>query len=112
MVSWSSIAYGGALSALVAGVLVALVARGRRLTAAINAALGAAAGSIAWNAILRITRSGWPASWRDVGSGFFAFAASALLLSLGPLVNARARRTLALALLAGFAALFVAVYVY
>jgi len=112
MVSWSTIASGAALSALFAGILVALAARGQRLTAAINAALGAAAGPITWNAIVRATQAGWPASWKDVGSGVFAFVASALLLGLGPLANARTRRILALALLAGVAALLVDVYLY
>jgi hypothetical protein len=112
MVSWSTIAYGAAVSALLAGILVALAARGQRLTAAINAALGAAAGPMIWNAILRTTQAAMPATWQDIGSGVFAFAASALLLGLGPLANARARRTLALALLAGLAAFLVDAYLY
>lgn len=121
MISWSTIAYGAALSAIVAGVLVAIAARGR-LSAGLSAALGAAAGPLAWNAILRATHANtfftdapitvMPASWQDTGSGVFALAATALVLGLGALAAAPARRTVALSLLAGLAAFLVDVYLY
>jgi len=57
MISWSTIAYGAAPSALLAGALVAFAARGNRIPAGIAAALGAAAGPIAWNAILHATHA-------------------------------------------------------
>jgi len=122
MISWSTIAYGAALSAVLAGVLVALAAPGHRAGAGITAALGAAAGPVAWNAILRATHADafftdapvavMPASWQDTGSGVFAVAASALLFGLGPLAAATARRAAALSLLAGLAAFVVDVYLY
>jgi len=122
VISWSTIAYGAALSALLAGVLVALAARGHRLAAAVTAALAAAGGPIAWNAILRATHAStfftdapvklMPASWQDTGSGVFTIAACAVLLGLGPLATAPARRTAALSLLAGVAAFLVDVYLY
>jgi hypothetical protein len=122
MISWSTIAYGAALSALLAGVLVAIAGRGRRLSAGLSAALGAAGGPVAWNAILRATHANtfftdapitvMPASWQDTGSGVFALAATALLLGLGALADAAARRTVALSLLAGLAAFLVDVYLY
>ena len=122
MISWSTIAYGAALSALLAGILVGLAARGHRLSAGVTAALGAAAGPIAWNAILRATHAStfftdapvkvMPASWQDTGSGVFTLAATAFLLGLGPLAGAPARRTVALSLLAGLAAFLVDVYLY
>jgi hypothetical protein len=122
MLEWSTIVYGAALSALLAGVLMALVARGQRVAAGIGAVVGAAAGPIAWNAILRATHaitfftdapiSAMPASWQDVGSGVFAFAATALVLGLGLLAGARARRAVALSLLAGVVAFLVDVYLY
>ena len=122
MISWSTIAYGAALSALLAGVLVWLAARPDRWPAAIGAAVGAAAGPVAWNAILRATHAStfftdapvvvMPASWQDTGSGVFALAATALILGLGPLAGATARRTVTLSLLAGLAAFLVDVYLY
>lgn len=122
MISWSTIAYGAALSAVLAGVLVALAARGKRVSAGACAALGAAAGPVAWNAILRATHAStfftdapvtvMPASWQDTGSGVFALAVTALLLGLGPLATAASRRTVALSLLAGLAAFLVDVYLY
>jgi hypothetical protein len=122
MISWSTIAYGAALSAVLAGVLVALAARGQHLPAAIGAALGAAAGPVAWNAILRATHAStfftdapvvlMPASWQDTGSGVFALGVTAVILGLGPLAGATGRRTVALSLLAGLAAFLVDVYLY
>jgi hypothetical protein len=79
VIGWSSIVYGAVLSAVPAGVLVALAARGQRLVVGVGAAIGAAAGPIAWNAILRATHADtfftdapiavMPASWQDTGSG-------------------------------------------
>src|SRR3954451_8394455 len=95
MISWSAIGYGAELSALVAVMLVALVARGHRVAAGLSAAAGAIAGPVAWNAILRATHANtfftdapvavMPASWQDTGSGIFTLAATAIVLGLGPL---------------------------
>jgi hypothetical protein len=123
MISWTSIAYGAALSALVAGVLVAVVAGGQqRVPVGLTAALGAAAGPIAWNAILRATHGTtfftdapivvMPASWQDTGSGVFALGATTVLLGLGLLRHQPAQRTVSFALVAGLAAFLVDVYLY
>lgn len=122
MLAWSTIVYGAVLSALLAGVLVALAARERRLAATVGAVVGAAVGPIAWNAILRATHAStfftdapltvMPASWQDVGSGVFAFAVTALVLGLGQLAAVSARRLVALSLLASLAAFLVDVYLY
>jgi hypothetical protein len=122
VISWAVIGYGAALSALLAGVLVALAAPGNRLTAGTGAAVGAAAGPIAWNAILRATHASTfftdaplvilPASWQDTGSGVFTIATTAIVLGLGPLGGQPARRVVPLALLAGLAAFLVDVYLY
>jgi len=122
MIGWTVIGFGAALSALVAGVSVAVVARGQRVAAGLGAAAGAAIGPLAWNAILRATHADsfftdapiavMPASWQDTGSGVFAIAATALVLGLGPLGGLTARRTVSLALLAGLAAFLVDVYLY
>jgi hypothetical protein len=122
MISWSAIGFGAAQSALAAGLLVALVARGQRVAAGIGAAAGAAIGPLAWNAILRATHAdsfftdapvtAMPASWQDTGSGVFAIAATALVLGLGPLGDRPARSTVGYCLLAGLAAFLVDVYLY
>jgi hypothetical protein len=122
MIGWGTIGYGAAVSAVVAGTLVAAVGRGHRVSAAMGAAVGAAAGPIAWNAILRATHADtfftdapvavMPASWQDTGSGVFALAGTAVLLGLGPLGAAPGRRTVGYALLAGLAAFLVDVYLY
>ena len=82
MIGWGQIGYGAALSALAAGLLVAAVARDRRLPAGLVAAVASGAAAVAWNAILRATHAEQfftdapiavlPASWQDTGSGVFA----------------------------------------
>ncbi|MGW5643919.1 hypothetical protein ACWEV3_30075 [Saccharopolyspora sp. NPDC003752] len=122
MLTWTTIAYGAILSALLAGIAVVLAARELRVRAALGAAAGAFTGPFAWNAILHATSAHQffvdapvrviPASWQDTGSGVFSIAATALLLGLGPLGSRPARPTMALALLAGVAAFLVDVYLY
>jgi hypothetical protein len=121
MIGWGQIGYGAALSALVAGLLVALVRPHRTATVG-AAALAAVAGPVAWNAILRATHAAafftdapipvLPASWQDTGSGVFTVAAATLLLGFGTDRAAPARRTATVALLAGTAAFLVDVYLY
>jgi len=113
MLSWDSILYGATLAAL---------ARPRQPAIILTGALATAAGPLAWNAILRATHASQfftdaplrllPASWQDTGSGVFALAATAVLLGVGPLAAAPARRTVALAALCGLAAFLVDVYLY
>jgi hypothetical protein len=122
MLSWASILYGAALSAVVAGVALAALVRPRRLTVILTAVLATAVGPLGWNAILRATHASQfftdaplrllPASWQDTGSGVFALAATAVLLGVGPLAAAPARRTIGLAALCGLAAFLVDVYLY
>ena len=122
MLSWASILYGAALSAVVAGVALAALTRPRRLTVILTAVLATAIGPLGWNAILRATHASQfftdaplrllPASWQDTGSGVFALAATAVLLGVGPLAAAPARRTIGLAALCGLAAFLVDVYLY
>ena len=122
MLSWTDIVYGAALSAIVAGVVTALVARERRGAIALVAAVAAIAGPVVWNAILRSTHANefftdapvklLPASWQDTGSGVFALAVAALLLGFGPLAAEPARRTTGFALVTGLAAFLVDVYLY
>jgi len=122
MLSWPSILYGAALSAVAAGAALTALARPRQPAVILTGALAAAVGPLAWNAILRATHATQfftdaplrllPASWQDTGSGVFALAVNAVLLGLGPLAAAPARRTIALALLCGLAAFLVDVYLY
>jgi len=53
MLSWGTMLYGAALSALLTAVLVAAAIRPRRPTVIATAAAGALLGPLAWNAILR-----------------------------------------------------------
>lgn len=122
MLSWGTILYGAALSAVAAGLLVFAYRRSARLDVLATAAFSGAAGPFLWNAILH--RVGgreffvdapiavMPASWQDTGSGVFAVAAATVLLGLGPVRNEPARRVAVLALLCGLGAFLVDVYLY
>jgi hypothetical protein len=122
MLSWSTIADGAALSAILAVVLVAVAVRPRRAAVIATAALSAVVGPVAWNAMLRATGGSsffvdapiavFPVSWQDTGSGVFTLAAGALLLGIGPLRAEPGRRVAAAGLLAAAAALVVDVYLY
>ncbi len=121
MLDWSTVAYGAALSAILAVVLVALVPP-RRIGVIVTAGLAAGLGPAAWNAILNAVHApgfftdapipAFPVSWQDTGSGVFAVATAALLLGLGPQGTDPGRRVAVVALLAGIAALVVDVYLY
>jgi hypothetical protein len=122
VLSWTDIVYGAALSAIVAGVLTAVVAREQRGALAAVAAVSALAAPISWNAILLGTHANefftdaplklLPASWQDTGSGVFTLALAGLLFGFGPLAAEPARRATAFALLAGLSAFVVDVYLY
>ncbi|WP_137815310.1 hypothetical protein [Gandjariella thermophila] len=122
MLSWGVIAYGTALSAALAVLLVLLIARERRPAILAAVAAGAIAGPVAWNAILRTTHADqfftdapivvFPISWQDTGSGVFALAAAALILGFGPLRTAAGHRATSLAGLAALGALLVDIYLY
>lgn len=121
MLPWGVIAYGAALSALLAVALAGL-ARERQRSVLLAVAIGAFAGPVAWNAILRATAANqffvdapipvFPISWQDTGSGVFALAALAVLLGLVPLRTEPGHRVLLLALLGALAALLVDIYLY
>jgi len=122
VLSWGVIAYGAALSAVLAAVLVFFAGRARRPWVVVCAVLGALVGPAAWNAILHATRANqffhdapipvFPISWQDTGSGVFTVAVAALLLGFGPLRADPGRRVSLLAVLAGVSALLVDIYLY
>jgi hypothetical protein len=119
---WSIVAYGAALSAVVAVVLVVVAVRPRRVVVVAGAGLAAAVGPAAWNAILNTVHAPeffidapivvFPISWQDTGSGVFTLALAALVLGLGPLGAAPGRQVAVAALLAGVGALLVDIYLY
>lgn len=122
MLSWGAIAYGAALSAVLAVLLVLAAARERRPGTLATVAAGTVLGPAAWNAILRATDASqfftdapipfFPISWQDTGSGVFTLAALALLLSLGPLRATPGRRIALVAGLGALSALLVDIYLY
>jgi len=119
VLTWSTIVYGAALSAVLAG--VAVFGLSRRASVAVAASVAGAVGPFGWNAVLRATHAGefftdapirvLPASWQDTGSGVVTFAVAAALLGLGPLAR-DGRRTVVLAGVAGLAAFLIDVYLY
>ena len=119
MITWPTILYGAALSALITAAVLAIPARTRRPTILVPAVVAAAIGPVAWNAILRATHavefftdapiSVFPASWQDTGSGVFAFAAL-LLGIIRP--HDQARTIIAVAATTGTIAFLVDVYLY
>jgi hypothetical protein len=121
MISWVQITYGAVLSGVLAGGVLALVAR-PRLPAALAGGLATIAGAVAWNAILRAAHGDQfftdaplvvlPASWQDTGSGVFALATASLLLGLAVLPAAPARRVVGYATVCGLVAFLVDVYLY
>lgn len=121
MIGWGQIAYGAALSAAFAAVLITAT-RGRSRAAVATGALAAAVGPLAWNAILHAAHGEqfftdaplivFPISWQDTGSGVFTLAAAALGYGLGPLASQPTRTSIRYALLAAVAALLVDIYLY
>jgi hypothetical protein len=122
MLSWSTITYGAALSALGAAVLVAAINMPRRAAVIGTAAVSALLGPMTWNAILHDTHGSsffhdapitvFPVSWQDTGSGVFTLSVAAVLLGLGAMARDSGRRLTLVALLAALPALLVDVYLY
>ncbi|QRP42773.1 hypothetical protein [Amycolatopsis sp. FDAARGOS 1241] len=122
MLSWGGIAYGAALSAVLALVLTAAITRERRPGVLVVVGAGTFVAPVAWNAILRTTDATefftdapvpvFPISWQDTGSGVFTLALVALVLGFGPLRAEPGHRTALAALLCGISALLIDIYLY
>ena len=122
MLSWGVIAYGAALSAVAATLLVGFTGRERRPAVLACAAVSALLGAVGWNAILHATHADqffhdapiqvFPISWQDTGSGVFSVAVATVLLGFGPLRANPSRRLALLAALTGLGALLVDIYLY
>ena len=120
--AWGVIAYGAALSAVAAAVLVGLAGRERSPVVLGCAAVSAVLGALGWNAILHATHADqffhdapipvFPISWQDTGSGVFSVAAAVVLLGFGPMRASPSRRVTFLAVLTGLGALLVDIYLY
>jgi hypothetical protein len=121
MISWAVMGYGAALSVVLAAVLTT-IPKPRQIPVIATAAVAAALGAVAWNAILHAAHGAdfftdapivvLPASWQDTGSGVFAIAAACLALGFGPLAGQPSRRLASTAVLAGLGAFLVDVYLY
>jgi hypothetical protein len=73
MLSWSTIVFGAALSAVVAAAVVGVFVRPRQVSDIVAAAQGALLRPLAWNAVLR-----------DVGGSDFFHDAPVAVMPAGP----------------------------
>ena len=121
MPSWGAVAYGVALSAVIAIVAMRLLLRERRPWTLAAAGFAAGLAPLLWDLILRHTGGRFftdapglvfPVSFEDTGSGVFATALAALLLGLGPMRADSGRRVALASAVCGLAALLVDVYLY
>jgi hypothetical protein len=120
--SWSSILYSAALSAVVAGAALTALARPRQPAVILTGALATAAGPLVWNATLRATHASQSlptpaapaarAAGKTPARACSPLAVTAVLLGFGLLAFASARRTIPLAVLCGVAAFLVDIYLY
>ena len=115
--------YGAVLSAVLATLLVAFLARDRRPTVLLTAAGSALIMPVCWNAILRVTGATgafshdlpfrpFPISWQDVGSGVFTLAGASAAFALGAAATRRPPQAFGLAAWSALAALLVDIYLY
>jgi len=91
VISWGTILYGAALTALISAAVLLIRPSTRRLDYFIPGIVAAFVAPIAWNAILRATHANQfftdapvaaiPASWQDTGSGVFTFTIATLVLT-------------------------------
>ena len=121
MISWGTIVYGAALSALFAA--VALLLTGERRPTILCVAIAAAfIAPIGWNAVLRATHarefftdapiSVLPASWQDTGSGVVTLAVASVAIALAAPREPVRRAVLRSALVCALVAFVVDVYLY
>ncbi|MCA1843479.1 MAG: hypothetical protein LC792_09915, partial [Actinobacteria bacterium] len=121
MISWATILYGAALTAVITAVTLLILGERRAGIVAVGS-LSALLAPIAWNAILRATHAHefftdaplavMPASWQDAGSGVFTLGLSCLALAaIAPREPLR-RGVLRTALVCALVAFLVDVYLY
>lgn len=122
MISWATILYGAAITAVLTATCLIFAIRERRPLVLSAAVAASAIGPIAWNAILKATGGigfftdapivVFPVSWQDTGSGVFALALASLALGLGPLRDTPARQTMTVVVLVAATALATDIYLY
>jgi hypothetical protein len=121
MPSWGAVAYGVALSVVLAVAAVRLFLRERRVVVLAAAGLSAGLAPLLWDLILRHTGGRFftdapglvfPVSYEDAGSGVFATALAALVLGFGPMRRDNGRLLALTAAVCGLAALLVDIYLY
>jgi hypothetical protein len=119
--SWGAVAYGVALSGIIAVAAVRVLPRERRHAVLAVAACSAVLAPLLWDLILRHTGGRFftdapgrvfPVSYEDTGSGVFTTALASLLLGFGPLRAADGRRLALTAAVCGLSALLVDIYLY
>jgi hypothetical protein len=119
VISWGTILYGAALSAILAVAAVFLIAGERKPLVLALVALSAILGPLGWNAVLHSAGnddffhdapvSVFPVSWQDCGSGVWTLALASVVQGV---IQTRARRALLLALLTALVAWLVDIYLY
>lgn len=122
MITWAVVAYGAALTAVAVGLLVVFAGKQRSVPLVVAIVVTAVVCVVGWNSILQATHAdefftdfpfkAFPISWQDFGSGVFALAGVAMLLSFGPLREQPAKQVGLLAAWAGLGALLVDMYLY
>jgi multisubunit Na+/H+ antiporter MnhB subunit len=119
--SWGAVAYGVALSAILAVVAMRFLLRERRPWTLAAAGIAAGVAPLLWDLILRHTGGRFftdapglvfPVSYEDTGSGVFATALAVLVLGFGPMRSDKGRRLASAAAVCGLAALLVDIYLY
>jgi len=119
--SGGAVAYGVAITIVLAVLALRLLLRERRHAVLLAGGLAAGLGPLLWDLILRHTGGRFftdapglvfPVSFEDAGSAVFAVAVASLVLGLGPLRAATARTLALAASVCGLAALLVDVYLY
>lgn len=121
MIGWGEILYGAALSTALGAVLLVVVLREQSARVLAPALAATLLGPLAWNAILRETRSPdffvdlpfkpFPVSWQDTGSGVFTLALAAVFLGV-VLRHDPAGRVVRLAAVVALVAFVVDIYLY
>jgi hypothetical protein len=122
MLSWASILYDAALSAVVAGAALTALARPRQPAVILTGALATAVGPLAWNAILRATHASQfftdapyascPPAGKTPAPASLPWPPPPSSWGSGRWPPPRPRRTIGLAVLCGLAAFLVDVYLY
>jgi hypothetical protein len=120
MLGWGTIAYGAAISALLAAAGVFVFGNERRGRVAVTAGLMTGLGVAGWDTVVRVTQStgmlmeapfpAFPISWQDGGCGLAALAFTTVVLGCGLRRSAKAVHLVLLGLLCGVAALLTGVY--